>query len=275
MQDIGRELREAREAKNLTLEQIANSTMISKKYLMALEEGKFEIFPGEVYLKGALRKYAGELNIDAQPLLSRYQAVIGQKDSHSPIPKEEVPARVFATPKAVKLPRPAKRLRVGRLLFYLFLLALIVSIILYADLLNISRRTPDADPPVNNGQEIPVDPAEPPGDTEEPSDDTKQPEIRLEADGQTPRLFSLYNAGQIEAQLQFNAACWVSVTADGSELIRETFAAGENRSVAAAGEMVIRFGYPRGAVLIVNGIAVELPQSTSATTITIRIAGEN
>ena len=75
MQEIGQVLRQAREERGMTLEQVSSRTMIAKKYLRALEEGNFEIFPGEVYLKGALRKYAAELGLNQEGLVSRYGSV--------------------------------------------------------------------------------------------------------------------------------------------------------------------------------------------------------
>ena len=40
--------------------------------MTALETEQFALFPGEVYLKGALRKYAAELGLDAQALVDSY-----------------------------------------------------------------------------------------------------------------------------------------------------------------------------------------------------------
>jgi hypothetical protein len=47
-----------RQSKGITLEQIANSTKISIRYLRAIEEGRLAVLPGGVYSANYLRQYA-------------------------------------------------------------------------------------------------------------------------------------------------------------------------------------------------------------------------
>lgn len=46
-----------------TLNQVSSDLKIRKKYLVALEEGDFDILPGEVYVKGYLKLYLDYLNV--------------------------------------------------------------------------------------------------------------------------------------------------------------------------------------------------------------------
>lgn len=46
-----------------TLSQVSSDLKIRKKYLIALEEGNFDILPGEVYVKGYMKLYLDYLNI--------------------------------------------------------------------------------------------------------------------------------------------------------------------------------------------------------------------
>ena len=46
-----------RQSRGLTLEQIANSTKISMRYLRAIEEGRLAVLPGGVYSTNYLRQY--------------------------------------------------------------------------------------------------------------------------------------------------------------------------------------------------------------------------
>lgn len=46
-----------------TLNQVSNDLKIRKKYLIALEEGDFDVLPGEVYVKGYLKLYLDYLNV--------------------------------------------------------------------------------------------------------------------------------------------------------------------------------------------------------------------
>jgi len=68
----GEALREAREAKNITLDQIAYKTKISKHYLQAIEEEEREHFPETVYLRGYLRQYASHVGLDPDKLVRHY-----------------------------------------------------------------------------------------------------------------------------------------------------------------------------------------------------------
>jgi cytoskeletal protein RodZ len=46
-----------RRSRGLTLEQIANMTKISLRYLRAIEEGRLAVLPGGVYTTNYLRQY--------------------------------------------------------------------------------------------------------------------------------------------------------------------------------------------------------------------------
>lgn len=78
MDEIGHILREARENKGLTLEDVQANTRINVRYLTALESGQYNALPTPVHVRGFLRNYARFLGLDPQPLLDRYLAVQGQ-----------------------------------------------------------------------------------------------------------------------------------------------------------------------------------------------------
>jgi DnaJ-class molecular chaperone len=76
----GEALREAREAKSITLEQIAQQTKISKRYLQAIEDEDSKNFPETVYLKGYLRQYASQIGVDPDETVQRYPPLAGQEE---------------------------------------------------------------------------------------------------------------------------------------------------------------------------------------------------
>lgn len=78
MDEIGHILREARENKGLTLEEVQSKTRINVRYLAALESGQYSALPTPVHARGFLRNYARYLGLDPQPLLDRYLTVQGQ-----------------------------------------------------------------------------------------------------------------------------------------------------------------------------------------------------
>lgn len=70
MGEVGDRLRQAREAKGLTLEQVEEITRIRRRYIQALEEEDYGQLPGEVFVRGFLRNYATVLGLDAQEILA-------------------------------------------------------------------------------------------------------------------------------------------------------------------------------------------------------------
>jgi cytoskeleton protein RodZ len=71
---IGQVLRQAREARSLTIDQAASSTHIRIHYLTAMEMGEFGLLPSPVHARGFLRAYAEFLEVDAERLLVELEA---------------------------------------------------------------------------------------------------------------------------------------------------------------------------------------------------------
>ncbi|MDX9956880.1 MAG: helix-turn-helix domain-containing protein [Clostridia bacterium] len=87
MTAIGEQLRATREARGLSLDQVADDTNIAKRYLSAMEEENFSIFPGDPYIVGFLRNYAEYLGLDASGLL---QAFRGIRIQEQPVPIDKL-----------------------------------------------------------------------------------------------------------------------------------------------------------------------------------------
>ncbi|MGE0601397.1 MAG: helix-turn-helix domain-containing protein [Dehalococcoidia bacterium] len=71
MAGIGEALRSTRERRGLSIDQVAQDTRISPRFLEALEAEQFDELPAPVYVRGFLRSYANYLRLEAQPLLDR------------------------------------------------------------------------------------------------------------------------------------------------------------------------------------------------------------
>ncbi|WP_174616327.1 helix-turn-helix domain-containing protein [Virgibacillus ihumii] len=81
--EIGERLREAREAKGLSLESVQESTKIQKRYLEAIEQGNFHILPGKFYARAFIKEYATAVGIDAKELLEEYKEEIPKTEDDS------------------------------------------------------------------------------------------------------------------------------------------------------------------------------------------------
>lgn len=72
MISIGAALYEAREKKEQSIKDAEKETKIRAKYLEALEQNKFDLIPGDAYVKIFIREYANFLDIDPNPLIKEY-----------------------------------------------------------------------------------------------------------------------------------------------------------------------------------------------------------
>lgn len=88
IQDVGKQLRLARLAQEITLEQVSKELHIRTRYLKALEEGDLSILPSAVQVRGFLRSYADYLNLDSQQLLDSLQKPVTQPDQKVTPPSE-------------------------------------------------------------------------------------------------------------------------------------------------------------------------------------------
>lgn len=69
---IGETLREAREAKSLTLDDIQEITKIQKRYLVAIEQNDFHVLPGRFYARAFIKEYAEAVDLDSKLLLAEF-----------------------------------------------------------------------------------------------------------------------------------------------------------------------------------------------------------
>jgi cytoskeletal protein RodZ len=79
MGQLGELLKEARQSKEVSLEQVEEELRIRKKYLQALEEEDFSIMPPEVYVKGFLRNYAIYLGLDPEEVKALHKGKSAEK----------------------------------------------------------------------------------------------------------------------------------------------------------------------------------------------------
>ena len=69
MGELGNTLSRARRARAITLEDVERDTHVSKRYLEALENEDFSIFPAPVYARGFLRTYSRYLGLNPEELI--------------------------------------------------------------------------------------------------------------------------------------------------------------------------------------------------------------
>lgn len=86
MPTVAEQLRAAREARSLTVEQVADATKIRTDHLRALEEGNFNVFSAPIYIRGSVKNYAGLLKLDVASMLCALDEELGRTKKYSEPP---------------------------------------------------------------------------------------------------------------------------------------------------------------------------------------------
>jgi cytoskeleton protein RodZ len=91
-QTIGQQLKEIRESRGITLEEIAENTRIRLVYLRAIEENDLEVLPSPMQMRGFLRLYANELDVEIEDLKVEGYHLFAKSEDKTPSPDVETTA---------------------------------------------------------------------------------------------------------------------------------------------------------------------------------------
>jgi cytoskeleton protein RodZ len=242
LEQIGTLLRETREAKEITLDTVQEETKIRRHYLQALEQGKKELLPGDVYLKGFLKNYANFLGLPGEELVRRYSQSQDQENK--------------ATPEHIswKVPSESNRYRRQIVVPIMLLVILIMAGLGLTRMIKAPNSGPISPPPAAN---------EPPPSLPEISDpniDTNQETLPGESIVQTvldtpTEIVYKVSADSLQVKLTINSdRCWVASRIDDSAEISETLTTGSSRTLSAKDKIWLRAGNPHVLDLTVNGV---------------------
>ena len=90
MNQLGPIFKEARAESGKSIDDAVKETKIAKKYLLAIENENFDIFPGETYLIGFIRNYSQFLGLDPDEMVLKYKYY---KIQEQPAPIEQLTAK--------------------------------------------------------------------------------------------------------------------------------------------------------------------------------------
>ncbi|CAN5421326.1 hypothetical protein BH10ACI1_BH10ACI1_35430 [soil metagenome] len=77
---LGEKLQQAREARGITISEVAEQTRISRLYLESIENNDYRILPGGIFNKGFVKSYAKYVGIDEQEALQDYSELLSQQE---------------------------------------------------------------------------------------------------------------------------------------------------------------------------------------------------
>tara|TARA_Y100001968_G_scaffold113684_1_gene103094 strand:- start:336 stop:851 length:516 start_codon:yes stop_codon:yes gene_type:complete len=90
LQKAGSFIKEARNARSISIEQLSESLRIGKEQLLALENGQEDLLPERVFVKAMIRRISEKLNIDTAFILEELKGrEISIKKLYEPIAQKE------------------------------------------------------------------------------------------------------------------------------------------------------------------------------------------
>ncbi|MCP1124697.1 DUF4115 domain-containing protein [Bacillus sp. 3103sda1] len=111
MTELGQKLKEARELKGFSIDQLQEVTKIQKRYLISIEEGNFSILPGDFYARAFIKQYAEAVGLNGEAVLEEYKHELPQSVSQD-VPQisrgqktQETVQRATSSPIADHMPK--------------------------------------------------------------------------------------------------------------------------------------------------------------------------
>jgi cytoskeleton protein RodZ len=291
MESLGNDLKSARNKRNLPLEQIADETRISARYLRALEEGRYGDLPGGMYNRAFLRTYCECLGVDAKAFLQRYEADTATTG--------EKPQKARSKPF-----RPASYPQPHPLAIWSILLGVTIAGLYFsrnwitavfspyfsrppASRIETNREAPPITPPEQTAGAASPNPSPttaasppaadattnpaasgqlPPTNAPAPlvaSPSTTAPEKTPATSEIAPTATAPVAPGEqpsskpIQVRLRAVQECWTSVSSDGNVVLKKMLRPGDDQSFGAAERIIVVLGNAAGVRLTINGQAAK------------------
>ena len=107
--EVGDQLRRARESKHWSLEEAEKTTGIRKRFLQAMEEGRWDALPSELQVRGFLKSYSNHLGLNGEEMLALHERRVQSAQTTTALqaasPQRPVTVRP-ASPQSAK-PKPS------------------------------------------------------------------------------------------------------------------------------------------------------------------------
>ena len=89
LKTVGEFLREARQGRNLSIEDLSSSLRIGKEQLIAIESGDESALPEKVFIRAMVRRIAEKLNLDTSFILEELNEKKNNETKYSPVIKKK------------------------------------------------------------------------------------------------------------------------------------------------------------------------------------------
>jgi cytoskeletal protein RodZ len=260
---FGDRLRREREMRGITLDEITESTKISRRHLEALEGEHFDQLPGGVFNKGFVRAYARFLGIDGDQAVADYAAASNEQ----PEPEDKFPLEIHQEPNRDLNPRSSH-------LPLVFAIAALVGVLVGYMFWAKSRphtneagSTQQAPPAAATTTPVNAPAQAAPAASEATAASPRQPaQAAPEKPVKPEKVFVV--------QVKAKEDSWVSIVADGRSVMERVLTADKKKKIKAGKTLVLRTGNAGGIEVTFNGVSLgSLGNENEPRTLTFNAAG--
>lgn len=263
---IGSKLREARERKGLSAETVSRETMLTLRYVQALESNDFDALPGTAFVRGYVRRYAELVGLNADELIASFdESLPSSKRLISPRPiavnTDVSPASLSTAGQIVsKLPFSRLLVVIAVVAFVLYVLAGLFWQSTSVEVADNLAAPIDIDEAMTADVAIAEAEPVPTMDLAAPAIAAEQVAPAAEAEPTTAPIISQTAPPTIETlSFSFTGASWISVRdGTGQELVYGQKNAGQLVTVSGQPPFAINIGAVNFTALTYNGSVVDL-----------------
>lgn len=280
MTELGQKLKEAREAKGLSIDQLHESTKIQKRHLVAIEEGNYDVLPGAFYARAFIKQYADAVGLNGEELLVEHQSTIPQSERRE-VPQvstgqktQETMQKSSSWPIADHMPK-----------ILVALLVIAVGVVIWFVFQALTGKDDEKVPSaqsekieVQKAKDSPLDTKkdeakaeepkkeepkkEEPKKEEQPAQPTGQQEVKVVGTTGKVSTLEIHNNKTLELELSGKGASYVDVKDDaGNVILNATVQEGqiEKRDVSTLKEVRLNIGNATNVEVKLNGQVVAYP----------------
>ena len=288
---FGAWLRHQREARSVSLREIADNSKISLRYLEALEQDRFDVLPAPVFARGFLREYARVVGLNADEVVNLYLVALEERGESGRKPERPKPSRgenAGAAPSSLGyglLLGLAVVLFVGVAALLSFFaerrrgappeskLVAPAAMVAPADAgAAPAVAAPEAVEALAAAQARSAPPFDPGGVAMAPAELRPPAAEGSSAAGATSsEPVSPAPSGPFRVVLNFTQDCWMESVVDGNRRTSELKAAGETVQIEALQAVVLTLGNSRALTVEVDGVPFALPENSTRVVRDLRI----
>ncbi|EJR96078.1 helix-turn-helix domain-containing protein [Bacillus cereus] len=280
MTELGQKLKEAREAKGLSIDQLHEITKIQKRHLVAIEEGNYDVLPGAFYARAFIKQYADAVGLNGEELLVEHQSTIPQSEKRE-VPQvstgqktQETMQKSSSWPIADHMPK-----------ILVALLVIAVGVVIWFVFQALTGKDDEKVPSaqsekieVQKAKDSPLDTKkdevkaeepkkeepkkEEPKKEEQPAQPTGQQEVKVVGTTGKVSTLEIHNNKTLELELSGKGASYVDVKDDaGNVILNATVQEGqiEKRDVSKLKEVRLNIGNATNVEVKLNGQVVAYP----------------